>query len=110
MDEKNMNEELDILDILLDEENEDDIVLYDENGDETKFEQVAIIPLNKENGQTLYCILKPVDKIEGVADDEAIVFEIIYDEEGNEPSTLSIVLDEKIIDEVFGIYEQLLNE
>ena len=109
MDEKDMNEELDILDLLLDDEYEEDIILLDEDGNETSFEQIAVIPLNKENGQRLYCILKPVDEVEGVADDEAIVFEITQDDDGNE-SSIDVVTDEKIIDEVFGVYEQLLNE
>ena len=59
------NEEVDLLDILLDEDNEDPIKLFDENGKEYKFDQVALIPLDEK----LYAILKPIDKIKGVADD-----------------------------------------
>ena len=47
--EKDTNQpkqELDILDILLDEDNEDPITLYDENSKPIKFDQVAIIPLD----------------------------------------------------------------
>ena len=40
-------EEMDVLDILLDEENDDPISLFDENDNEIKFEQVAIIPENE---------------------------------------------------------------
>ena len=41
-------EEMDVLDILLDEENDDPISLFDENDNEIKFEQVAIIPENEK--------------------------------------------------------------
>ena len=72
MEEKKQEEKeaVDIVDILLDEDNEDPITLYDENDKAVKFDQVAVIPLNNN----LYAILKPIDEMEGVADDEAIVF------------------------------------
>ena len=53
---------LDIIDVLLDEENKDPIVLVDDKGRKLSFEQVAVIPYNEK----LYCVLKPLDKIEGV--------------------------------------------
>ena len=58
-------ENLGILDILLDEDNEDPITLYDENDKPVRFDQVAIIPMDEK----LYAILKPIDEMEGVADD-----------------------------------------
>ena len=69
---------VDIYDVLLDEENKEPIVLVDGNGRKTAFEQIAVIPHNEK----LYCILKPVDKTENVADDEAIVF--FVNEKGDE--------------------------
>ena len=51
------NKERDELEeIILDEENCDNIFLVDENGKETEFEQVAVIPLEG----FIFCILKPV--------------------------------------------------
>lgn len=90
-------------DKLFDEENEDNIILYDENNNEVEFEQVAIIPI----GEEVYAMLKPVAPMEGVADDEALVFQLceIDDEE-----MLSIVTDEKVVDAVFEIYYDLLRE
>ena len=90
-------------DKLFDEENEDNIILYDENNNEVEFEQVAIIPI----GDEVYAMLKPVAPMEGVADDEALVFQLceIDDEE-----MLSIVKDEKVVDAVFEIYYDLLRE
>ena len=67
------------IEMLLDENNTENLKLYDENNKETEFEQVAVIPLNEK----IYAILKPVTKIVGVNDDEALVFVIeeIEDEE-----------------------------
>ena len=61
---------------LLDPENNDAITLYDENEKPVEFEQIALIPYNEK----LYAILKPVAKMDGVAEDEAIVFSFEEDE------------------------------
>ena len=98
------NEELDILDILLDENNDDPISLFDEDDKEVKFEQVAIIP----HDEKIYAILKPIDEMEGVADDEAIVFVVEYDNEGH--SYLVVETNEEIAIKVFDKYYQLLDE
>ena len=90
-------EEMDVLDILLDEENDDPISLFDENDNEIKFEQVAIIPENEK----IYAILKPIDEMEGVEDDEAIVFVVDQDEEGN--SVLIVEKDEPTAIKVFDV-------
>lgn len=97
-------EEMDILDILLDEDNDEPISLFDENDKEVKFEQVAIIPENEK----IYAILKPIDEMEGIADDEAIVFVVEQDDEGN--SILVIEKDEPTAIKVFDKYYQLLDE
>lgn len=97
-------EEIDILDILLDEDNDEPISLFDENDKEVKFEQVAIIPENEK----IYAILKPIDEMEGIADDEAIVFVVEQDDEGN--SILVIEKDEPTAIKVFDKYYQLLDE
>ncbi len=89
---------------LLDENDLGTIVLYDENDKEVEFEQIAIIPYQNE----VYAILKPVEKMEGVADDEAIVFLLDADEESDE--VLSVVEDDAVIDAVFDAYYKLLDE
>jgi len=96
-------QEIDILDVLLDEDNEDPITLYDENSKAIKFDQVAIIPLDEK----LYAILKPIDEIPGVADDEAIVFAINENENGE--TTLVVETDEPIAMRVFDEYYKLLD-
>lgn len=97
-------QELSILDILLDEDNEDPITLYDENDKAIKFDQVAIIPLEEK----LYAILKPIDEMENVADDEAIVF--VVNEDKNGESILEIETDEPTAIRVFDEYYKLLDK
>lgn len=98
------NEDVDILDILLDEDNEDPIKLYDESGKEYKFDQVALIPIEER----LFAILKPIDKIKGVADDEAIVFAV--NEKEGEDTTLIVETDEALAMRVFDEYYKLLDK
>lgn len=105
------NEEMkpmDILDVLLDQDNKEPIVLMDENGKQMTFEQVAVIPYEVRKEKRLYCVLKPLDKIEGIADDEAIVFLVETDDEGN--SIIRIEEDEEVAIAVFDKYYDLLEE
>ncbi len=95
-------EERSQIEMLLDENNTENLVLYDENNKETEFEQVAVIPLD---GEKIYAILKPVTKIAGVNDDEALVFVI---EEIEDEDCLVIVDDEQVVDRVFKEYYDLL--
>lgn len=101
---QDLNEELDILDILLDEDNEDPITLYDEAGKAFRFDQVAVIPFEEK----LFTILKPIDEVAGVADDEAIVFVVNEKEDGS--TTLLIETDEALAMRVFDEYYKLLDE
>ena len=92
------------IEALLDAEDDSTIVLFDEKDNEVEFEQIALIPLKNK----AYAILKPVKPMEGVADDEAIVFALIEDESGED--LLSIETDEEIITAVFDEYYKLLDE
>lgn len=109
MDKRQKSEKpKDLLDILLDEENRDSIVLMDEKGDELAFEQVAIIPYGDDGDKTLYVVLKPITKIKGIAEDEAIVFKVIEDEVGN--AILRVEDDEDIAIDIFNKYYDMLEE
>ena len=96
-------EEVDAIQQLLDENNEDNVILYDENDNPSEFEQIAIIPLDN----SVYALLKPTFEIEGVADDEVFIFEIIEDENGD---MLSIVTEEKVVNAVMESYRELVEE
>ena len=100
---------IDLLDVLLDRENRDPILLMDENGRQLSFEQVAVIPYDVEGqDRKLYVVLKPIDKIEGIADDEAVVFVCDTDKAGN--TVLRLEENEEVAIDVFDKYYDLLEE
>ncbi len=103
MKKKSNNTSNDILSILFDENNTDPLVLYNDDVKYT-FHQIAVIPYNSE----IYSILKPVEMIEGIADDEAIVFKVLEDENGD--SYLIVEEDENKAKLVFDEYLKLYNE
>ena len=90
---------------MLDEEYEDDIVtLMTESGEEVDFVEIAGIA---HNGK-FYAILQPVELLEGMDDDEALVFEVVRNADGSDG--FNVVLDDEIIDAVFEEYNRLLEE
>ena len=89
------------IDLLLDPNNHDNIVLFNDQDEPVEFEQYAVIPID---GKT-YVILSPVTKLEGMDEDEAFAFEIIQEEQ----SSLVLVEDQALIDEIFKRYKNLYN-
>ncbi|MBQ7761076.1 MAG: DUF1292 domain-containing protein [Clostridia bacterium] len=99
-DEKNFPEE-----IGEDEFADDDIVtLISGDGEEIDFVEIAGIAHQGE----FYAILQPVELLEGMADDEALVFHVTRNEETGDDK-FEIVLDDEIIDIVFQKYNELLD-
>lgn len=88
---------------ILDENNTENIVLYDEQQNPITFEQVALIPLDRTNA--LYAILIPITPMQGVNDGEGVLFEV-----DEEKQSLEVVNNEKIIDEVLELYQALIEE
>ena len=86
------------IEMILDENNDENIVLYNEEGEAVEFEQIALIPLNG----TDFVSLHPV---EGMADDEALVFAI---EEVDGEDALVLVEDDDVVDAVFEEYYDML--
>lgn len=89
-------------DKLFDESNFEPIVIEDNEGNDIKFDQVAVVELE---GQGCFAILSPITKIEGVGEDEALVFFI--DEENDQ---LVYIEDEAIVCEVFNEYNEMLED
>ena len=89
---------------LLDEENNEPIVLYNENEEPVEFEQVAVIPIDG----IIYAILKPSLPMEGVGEDEVLIFKLDYDDDYED--CLTLVVSDEEIDAVFEVYERLLEE
>ncbi len=88
---------------ILDENNTENIILYDEQNKPIEFEQIAVIPLERTGN--LYAIMIPVTPMQGVNEGEGVLF--VIDEIKNE---IEIERDDKIIDEVFTIYKTLIED
>ncbi len=87
-----------------DEFADDDIVtLLSATGEEIDFVEIAGIA-HKGN---FYAILQPVELLEGMADDEALVFKVSRTESGEDK--FEIELDDEIIEAVFAEYNRLLD-
>ena len=96
-----MSENEKFVDRLFDESNSENIFIKDNDGKEIEFEQVAVVDY-KGN---FYAMLYPVTKIEGVGEDEAVVF--LIDEENDQ---LVYVDDEEVIDGVYVEYCKMIEE
>lgn len=93
---ENMNE------IMADEFEDDAIItLKSVDGEEIDFLEIAGIAYNGN----FYAILHPIELLDEMAEDEALVFKVESNEEGNDKFT--IVLDDEIIDAVFTEYGKL---
>lgn len=99
-----MNEEF-VPPISEDEFADDDVItLMSANGEEIDFVEIAGIA---HKGK-FYAILQPVELLEGMNDDEAFVFEVSRNENGEDK--FEICLDDEIIDAVFAEYNKLYEE
>ena len=88
---------------ILDENNTENVILYDAEGKAIEFEQVALIPLDR-NGR-LYAIMIPVTPMQGVNEGEGVLFDIDEIEQ-----TIEVETDDAIIDEVLTIYKTLIDD
>lgn len=80
------------------------VTLKSANGEDIQFIEIAGIA-HKGN---FYAILQPVELMEGLADDEAIVFKVSRAPNGDD--SFEIVLDDDIIDAVFAEYDRLYEQ
>lgn len=84
-----------LLEQLLDENNDDNVFLFDEAGNEVELEQIATVMHEGE----VYAILRPLD----AAEDEAVVF--ILDPSDEE--SIEIVEDDALAEKVLEIYHNM---
>jgi uncharacterized protein YrzB (UPF0473 family) len=85
------------------EKDDDIITLLSATGEEIDFVEIAGIA-HKGN---FYAILQPVELLEGMEDDEALVFKVSRNEAGEDK--FEIELDDDIIDAVFAEYNRLFD-
>ncbi len=84
---------------------EDDIItLMTADGEEVDFVEVAGIAYRGN----FYAILQPVELLDGMEEDEALVFKVSRGQDGQDK--FEIELDDTIIDAVFEEYNKLLDE
>ena len=83
---------------------DDVITLTSADGEEIDFVEIAGISLDCG----FYAILQPVELLEGMDDDEALVFKVTRLPNGED--NFEIELDDEIIDAVFAEYNRLLDE
>ena len=93
------------IDALLDQESTENVFIKNNLGYEMELKQICVLTLDEDT----YAILQPVKLLKGMEENDALVFEITVDTDTNE-SSIAIVKDEDIIDEVFDAYEELLEE
>jgi hypothetical protein len=96
---------VDIMDVLLDENNTAPIYMYNDKGEQIEFDQIAVIPYGDDE---LYCILKPITKVPGIKDDEAVVFKVEQDANGE--GFLRVEDREDVAIAIFDQYYNLIEE
>lgn len=86
------------------EDDDDLVVLRNAQGEDIEFVDIAGIALS----HGYYAIMQPVELMEDMQDDEALVFKVERTEDGEDK--FSIVFDDEIINEVFDEYYKLLDK
>ncbi|MCL2755840.1 MAG: DUF1292 domain-containing protein [Firmicutes bacterium] len=97
-DEIEMEDDVTLLAQLLDENNTENVILFDEEGGEVELEQIAIVPVD----DVVYAILRPLDADE----DAAAVFQICVEDE----DSLIQVEDEELASKILDIYNEQVGE
>ena len=87
-----------------DPEDDDIVTLTNADGEEVDFVEIAGIA----HGGNFYAILQPVELLDGMDDDEALVFKVTRKPDGSD--NFEIELDDDIIEKVFEEYNRLLDE
>ena len=88
----NNNEEVELLD-------EDEVItLYDDDNKPVKFYEVACVEYQGE----FYALMQPVEPMEGLGEDEALIFKVREEDEDND--VFEPVTDERVLDAVFDEY------
>ena len=86
------------------EQEKDVITLHTVDGREIDFVEIAGIAY----GDNFYVILQPVELLDGMDEDEAIVFKATHHENGDDE--FEIETSDDIVDAVLGEYNRLLDE
>ena len=88
---------------MYDNDQDDIVTLLSANGEEIDFVEIAGIAYRGR----FYAILQPLELLEGMDDDEALVFEVTS---AGGQDNFNIVLDDDIVEAVFREYNRLYDE
>jgi len=89
------NEGVSLLSQILDEHNDDNIFLFDEDGNEIELEQIATVVHEEQ----LYVILRPLD----AAEDEVVVFWC----DPTDEESIEVVEDETLAEKIIELYHEM---
>ncbi len=92
------------LKVLLDEENKEPIILQSTDGKDIPFEQIALIPQEEK----FYCVLRPLVQLEGIGENDCIIFRVVVSDSDEENSFLVVEEDEAVAEAIYDKYIDLL--
>ena len=78
------------------------ITLYNDEDEPIDFFEIASI----EHDEKFYELLQPVEKTEGIEEDEAVIFETVTQDAGDDEKLYKPVFEESILEAVFSLYLQ----
>lgn len=81
------------------------IELFDENDQSIQFAEIASIELDGK----FYELLQPVEPVEGIGEDEAVIFEYTQGENPDERNFIPL-FDEELLERVFNEYLKAISE
>lgn len=88
----------------MEEDNDDVVTLMSATGEEIDFVEIAGIAYRGN----FYAVLQPVELLDGMEENEAIVFKVTRGKDGEDK--FEVELDDTVIDAVFLEYNRLLDE
>lgn len=94
----------DFLKVLLDDDNKEPIILQSNDGKDIPFEQIAVIPYEEK----LFCVLKPLVALEGISENDCIIFRVVVSEKEDENSYLVVEESEQVAEAVYEKYIELV--
>lgn len=81
--------------------NEETVSLFSADGKEMKFKKVASVPMDG----SMYVVLAPMEAIPGMADNQALVFQVTKKADGQ--AALNIVTEPAIVYQVYETYGEI---
>ena len=86
-------------------EDDDIIVLYNEETDkDEEFYELATLDVDGK----WYIVMKPVEQLPDIADDEVLIYEIVEDKDGN--SNFAPIEDDAVLEKVFNEFIAMLED